>query len=132
MAEQLEFDAEVERTVIERYRPGRRRANVRRYKATEKGKRTERVAHVERRYGLASGRYDQMLRDQSGVCAICGEPETEKHKGAVKPLSVDHDHDTNQVRGLLCTKCNRGISMFRDNPFLMEAAAEYLRKGAVV
>lgn len=128
MAEKLEFNAELERSVIKRYLSGRAGRNQRRYRMSEKGKSTGRVTYVKRRYGLTAERYHQMLKDQGGVCMICGRPETEAYKGVVKPLSVDHDHDTGQVRGLLCTKCNRGISMFRENPFLLEAAAKYLRR----
>ena len=50
-------------------------------------------------------------------CVICGS--TEK-------LVVDHCHTTNQVRGMLCNHCNRGLGHFRDNPDLLEFARIYL------
>jgi hypothetical protein len=50
-------------------------------------------------------------------CVICGSED---------PLVVDHDHDTGAVRGMLCNHCNRGLGHFRDNPILLEFAAQYL------
>jgi len=51
-------------------------------------------------------------------CVICGSEE---------PLVVDHDHKTGKVRGMLCNHCNRGLGHFRDDPELMEFAAQYVR-----
>ncbi len=61
-----------------------------------------------------------MLAAQGGVCAICKTPPN-----GVR-LSVDHDHKTAAVRGLLCAPCNTGIGMLRDSPMLLAMAEEYL------
>ena len=50
-------------------------------------------------------------------CVICGSQEK---------LVVDHDHKTGKVRGMLCNHCNRGLGHFRDDPTLLEFAAQYL------
>jgi hypothetical protein len=50
-------------------------------------------------------------------CVICG---------AAEQLVVDHDHVTGEVRGMLCNHCNRGLGHFRDDPVLLEFAAQYL------
>ena len=55
-------------------------------------------------------------------CMICGVPESETSKR----LSVDHCHTEGTFRGLLCTSCNAGLGMFKDDPALLVKAAQYL------
>jgi hypothetical protein len=43
-------------------------------------------------------------------------------------LTVDHDHVSGHVRGLLCSHCNRAIGLLSDDPKVIEAAASYVRK----
>ena len=50
-----------------------------------------------------------MLDDQDGKCALCGTTEI---KGNSKYFSVDHDHKTGRVRGLLCTVCNTDLGVY--------------------
>lgn len=73
-------------------------------------------------YGMTVGQFKQMLLDQKGVCACCGNPETRFHKGKPTPLCVDHDHTTNEIRGLCCRSCNSGLGLFKDNIEAMERA----------
>lgn len=80
-----------------------------------------RAVNLQRQYGLTIERYDGMLVAQGGVCAICGNPPKKRR------LCVDHDHKTGKVRGLLCFRCNYGLSWFRDKPELFDTAAGYLR-----
>ena len=80
------------------------------------------------RYGLSIEDYNALLEAQGGLCAICGQAETMKRGGVTWDLSVDHDHDTGVVRGLLCIACNHGLGRFRDDPRLLEAAIAYLRR----
>lgn len=75
--------------------------------------------HLLRAYGLKVEQYNEMAN--SG-CQICGEPDKLE-----KRLHVDHDHDTGQVRGLLCDPCNRGLGCFRDDPLRLNNAIIYLR-----
>jgi len=64
-----------------------------------------------------------MLADQDGVCAICGGPPN----GRGEHFYVDHDHETNDVRGLLCCNCNSGLGHFKEDPAKLQAASDYLR-----
>jgi hypothetical protein len=63
---------------------------------------------------------DEALADLKATvteCVICG---------ASGKLVVDHDHVTGEIRGMLCNHCNRGLGHFRDDPTLLEFAAQYL------
>ena len=51
-------------------------------------------------------------------CPICEE---------VKPLVVDHSHDTGNVRGLICRECNLGLGNFYDNLKALANAITYLQ-----
>ncbi len=63
----------------------------------------------------------EIYRHQGHACAICREPEPRGVR-----LSVDHDHATGQMRGLLCSKCNTGLGLFRDRADLLTAARAYV------
>lgn len=81
------------------------------------------------KYGLTPEAYGTMLLSQGGVCAICSGPQTAKGRGgAAKPLEIDHDHATGEVRGLLCSGCNVGIAHLRHNPELLSRAISYLTR----
>lgn len=71
----------------------------------------------------------ELIEKQGNKCAICGKEEEKFCKtGIKKQLVVDHDHNSGQVRGLLCTSCNLGIGNLKDDPELLQKAAEYLMK----
>ncbi len=57
-------------------------------------------------------------------CAICGGPPTGSGRGS---YMFDHNHKTGKFRGLLCSQCNTGIGLFRDNPELLMKAIAYLK-----
>lgn len=81
--------------------------------------------HLRRLYGITLAEYLQRLADQGNACAVCrrafvpGAPRN-------KAVCVDHDHDTGQVRGLLCHSCNRGLGLLGDNPEVVQRALAYL------
>ena len=77
--------------------------------------------------------YNDLLKKQDGVCAICKLPETQKQFGKVIRLAIDHCHKSSAkdhaiVRGLLCTNCNKGIGCFQDSSKNLRSAAIYLDK----
>jgi len=61
---------------------------------------------------------------------ICGMPETLVRRGTLCELTIDHDHATGQIRGLLCNNCNRAIGLLKDNPQTLRQAAAYLDRFA--
>ena len=80
--------------------------------------------HLYRKYGIISKEYDNLFKSQGGRCAICGILSHKTDRG----LFIDHDHDTDKIRGLLCNKCNRGLGHFNDDPELTSQATVYLLK----
>ena len=81
-----------------------------------------RKAQLKDKYGLTLAEYENLFNNQNGKCAICFT----SNFGDKLP-SVDHDHETAKVRGLLCTSCNVGLGMFKDSEVLLKQAARYLR-----
>jgi hypothetical protein len=79
--------------------------------------------HYERKYGITHKEYDQMYLEQNGVCKICKLPPV----GQKNRLCVDHDHQTGDVRALLCDHCNRGLGFFKDDERLLNLASDYIR-----
>lgn len=79
-------------------------------------------------YGLTSEEYWAIHAAQNGRCYIC-----RKGTGRTKRLSVDHDHRTGIVRGLLDQKCNRDVlGHFNDDIEALERAIEYLKNPPAV
>jgi hypothetical protein len=78
-------------------------------------------SELKRLYGITFEDYTKMFVDQGEVCAICKENCQTKNS-----LSVDHDHKNGRVRGLLCNRCNRALGMFKDDPIILQRAAEYV------
>jgi len=68
------------------------------------------------KYGITAEQYEEMNRLQGGRCLICGQAERGTRRGIPKTLAVDHDHDTGEIRGLLCSKCNTAIGLLDDDP----------------
>ena len=75
------------------------------------------------RYGITVQDYDDLYESQQGCCAICSAHQSTLQKR----LAVDHNHDTGEIRGLLCFDCNSGIGKLNDDYFRLLKAAEYLR-----
>lgn len=79
------------------------------------------------KYGVTIERYDAMFLAQKGLCAICKNPEVniDHNTKEIRALAVDHCHDTERVRKLLCSSCNMGIGQFKHSAQLLRAAAIY-------
>lgn len=79
---------------------------------------------LRRAFGITVKQYEALEREQDEVCWICEREDCKKEN-----LSVDHDHNTGKVRGLLCRDCNRALGQFKDDINLVKRAVEYLEKG---
>jgi len=80
-------------------------------------------AIMQRIYGISMDEFNQLIEFQEGNCAVCFKPLADMNRRA----NVDHDHETGEVRGILCTKCNTGIGHLGDNIEGLERALYYLK-----
>lgn len=85
----------------------------------------QRHRYLLRRFGLSEAQFDALLQIQGGVCAICGGADKQRR------LSVDHDHATGLVRGLLCSGCNGAkLGRLEDDTDRMSDRADELEEKA--
>lgn len=80
---------------------------------------------LKKKYGLTEERYYEILENQEYRCAICKSFEKDSRKGR---FCVDHCHDTNIIRGLLCFSCNVMLGNANDRIDLLREAIIYLKK----
>lgn len=121
--------------------PGVKKAHDAAYGKAHRGEareaqRRHRLAHPEKsaeytakwKYGITSEEYDRLFVEQGGLCAVCRQPETARDRlGRVRArLSVDHNHKTGAVRGLLCHHCNAALGHVNDDIELLRALMAYL------
>jgi Recombination endonuclease VII len=85
---------------------------------------TGRNTKLLKKYGITTEQYEQILQDQDHKCGICGLHENESSCR----LAVDHCHERNKVRGLLCSNCNTGLGLFKDSVEFLNKALEYVYK----
>jgi len=105
-----------------RHNDGCRRRQAARRAADPEGVREyERWHKVRAKYGITKDDFTRLWDEQGGECAIC------RVDLATVKCCIDHDHQTSEVRGLLCNVCNQGIGYFGDDPERLSVAAAYLR-----
>ncbi len=76
---------------------------------------------LKKKYNISVKEYDILLKKQNNRCDICRVHQKEFDR----PLSVDHNHKTNAVRGLLCIICNTNVGVIEDK---LEMIQKYLNK----
>lgn len=77
--------------------------------------------NLKTNYGITLEEKETKRIAQDNKCKICGAQ-------FIKSPHTDHDHDTGQIRDLLCGKCNVGLGNFLHSPELLDVAATYLRR----
>lgn len=99
---------------------GCKRDNGTRYR--QANRKTVNLRNRTGRYQITINEYHKLLDEQGGKCAICHCEITEQ------ACRIDHDHNTGNVRGLLCVACNTGIGLLKDSSDILLSASKYLRK----
>jgi len=86
--------------------------------------------NLKSKFGLSLDDLDKLIKKYENLCAICRKPETtyDAKTKIIKRLTIDHCHKTNEIRGLLCNKCNFGIGYFNDSIEILKSAIQYLEK----
>ena len=82
--------------------------------------------HEHKKYerrGITKEQYQAVFESQDGLCAICEQPPKDNES-----LAMDHNHNTNEFRGLLCKECNRALGLFGDNIDTLINAVNYLKQ----
>ena len=76
-----------------------------------------------KRYGIDREEYESLIHKQNNKCLICDVSFNDENE-----IRIDHDHNTNIVRGLLCHHCNCGLGHFKDDTNVLTKAINYLNK----
>ena len=101
-----------------------RKKNDKRYTGTNKKRnivaKNKKDYNLLINYGITIDDFNQMIQNQKNCCAICQKTLS------VQEFHVDHCHQSGQVRGLLCQKCNLGLGFFKDDAILLQNAIKYL------
>ena len=84
------------------------------------------IKNLTKLYGITELDYKLKLIKQNYRCAICREPETAIRNGRLQRLVVDHCHESGQVRGLLCMRCNLTIGLIKDHWLILDNAQDYV------
>jgi len=84
------------------------------------------IRNLTKLYGITLLEYETKLFSQDNRCAVCRQPETAVRNGRVQRLAVDHCHESGEVRGLLCMRCNLTIGQIGDHWLILDNAMEYL------
>lgn len=85
------------------------------------------AAWARRGIDMTVDRFNVLLAEQDGGCAICGVELGPR----AKTTHVDHCHTTGTVRGILCSTCNRVLGLAKDDPARLRASADYLERAGV-
>lgn len=88
------------------------------YKSQDKNR------YLKNTYGISLEDYKVLLINQNNSCAICGSEDPKGFKA--QSFHVDHNHETGQVRGLLCQPCNMAIGLLKENTVTLSKAIIYL------
>ena len=72
-------------------------------------KNSRKNSDLKRRYGITLEFWNSILEEQQGKCFICGRKLKLKGKKTSLYAHTDHNHETGEIRGILCRVCNMNI-----------------------
>jgi hypothetical protein len=89
---------------------------------------TDKNHKLKKAYGITLDEYNKLLSKQKNKCSICEIDNNGKYRNKARAFAVDHCHNTNKIRGLLCSDCNIAIGLLKDNTKYLQSAINYLNK----
>lgn len=118
--------AECKKAWAEYFKLGQGSKTSKKYRQSENGKAKHRRAKRKRSRGIdiTDEECILLLQAQGNKCAIC---EITLEYPGNRATSLDHDHATGRVRGILCLCCNLGLGSFKDSPEILDKAISYLK-----
>ena len=88
-------------------------------------------------YNISPAQVEEMLKQQDYKCASCFTPlDYIPSAGRRIQVNIDHDHSCcpgrsscgKCIRAVLCSPCNHGLGIFKDNADHLRKAANYVEK----
>jgi len=90
--------------------------------------------HLRKHYSITLKEFEERWKKCGQKCSICDRELTLPIKSKGQKSScvvIDHNHKTNKMRGLLCSKCNKGLGLFNDDYNLLQKALEYIKEDSI-
>jgi len=87
-----------------------------------------RFKHLHNTYGITLEQFEKMIQVEK--CPICGNDAIHEYEGRgckSGKIVVDHNHETGQIRGFICTYCNVMLGNAKDNIQTLQNAIQYLQ-----
>ena len=125
LAQQKEYREKNKEAIKEYREKNKEQIAAQRKEYNEKNKEQKAAYWREKKYGLSSEDYKNMLDEQNDKCKICLTSFTILD---TKHIHVDHCHTTNKIRGILCGMCNLGLGHFKDDIQKLTKAINYLQE----
>lgn len=124
MIKQTEEERKLAKKQWRKNNPDKEREYCRKYYAKNKKQRYEdgRKRFLMNKFGITIEEYNNLFEKQKGCCAICGIHQNKLDK----KLAVDHGHETGEIRGLLCTRCNLLLGNVNDDISILINSIQYL------
>ena len=103
--------------------------NIKNKKRVNNSSRKNSHRNILEKKGLTEQEISDMYDKQNGKCAICEIAIQKWGEGKNKDKAcIDHNHQTNKIRGLLCASCNLGIGELKEDTKILENAIKYLKE----
>jgi hypothetical protein len=124
------YEANREKVLADRkvwYEANRERINAKQREYRRLNPERKRAYRLKYEFGITVEDYNRMVEDQGGNCAICLLPPAGTGRNTQR-LHIDHDHETGEIRGLLCHACNTSLGQLAEDHERMQRMIDYVTK----